>query len=234
MVENSLKEVENNSPLSAEYVSFLNESFHRLHPEERIREIFNIFKKEDILVTTSFGSSSVLLLSMLSKVQPDHPVFFIDTGFHFDETYEYQQLVEERFGLNLKVIRPDESKHQFTKNNKTWIANPDLCCLINKVDPLEKVKQDHKIWISGLMAYQNANRADMKIFETKNNLVKFHPFLDLEKEDVSLYKFIYQLPENRLTHKGYSSIGCTHCTKQGSGREGRWAGTNKTECGIHG
>ncbi|QCK15990.1 phosphoadenylyl-sulfate reductase [Mangrovivirga cuniculi] len=235
MVKNSIANNFNPEayPDRQDYLDYLHRKYNDFQPEDRLKEFFNLFEEKDILLTTSFGSSSIVLLSMVSKIKPALPVYFIDTGYHFEETYEYKELIKDQLGLNLIEIHPEETKHQFTRKNKTWIANHDLCCMVNKVDPLEKIKRNHKVWISGLMAHQNANRSGLRIFEKSKGILKFHPLLDMTREDISLYKFIYQLPENRLIHKGYSSIGCIHCTKKGNGREGRWAGTDKTECGIH-
>lgn len=201
--------------------------------EERVRWIFEHYADEDILMTSSFGSSSALLLHLIHKISPDHPIYFLETGYHFEETISYKNLLQKQLGLNVKTIKAAENKHDFTQQNETYRYNQDLCCYINKVEPMAKLRESHKIWLSGLFKYQNENRKQLSFFDQKTDILKSYPLLDMTPGEVHSYFFIHQLPSHQLVAKGYSSIGCTHCTVKGSGREGRWAGNNKMECGIH-
>lgn len=210
-----------------------NKEFKLMSPWERLQVLFEKVEAKDVLLTSSFGSTSAVLLHMLSKVRPGFPVHFIDTGYHFEETLDYRKLLTEQLGLTLIDVRAEERKHRFTKENETWRLNQDLCCFINKVSPVEELKSRHRIWISGLLRYQNANRQKMELFEQRQGIIKFHPVIDMLPEDVSLYRKLYELPEHPLLGRGYDSIGCTHCTVKGSGRSGRWADSAKTECGLH-
>ena len=210
----------------------LNTKYESLHPKQRLEKLFEDFDQEKILVTTSLGSTSVILLHLLSEVKPGHPVYFIDTSYHFKETLEYKNLIKDRFELNIIDLKADDKKNRFTRENKTWKYNHELCCFINKIDPLEKIKPNYDIWVSGLLAFQNLNRNDLNIFE-QNGLMKFHPIIDMSKQDVALQIQLYDLPIHSLVHKGYDSIGCTHCTNTGQGRVGRWMDFAKTECGLH-
>jgi phosphoadenosine phosphosulfate reductase len=101
------------------------------------------------------------------------------------------------------------------------------------VDPVNHLKDGKAIWISGLLAFQNANRSNIKIFEEKSDITKFHPIIDMTPEEVNLYMTIFDLPLHQLVAQGYHSIGCSHCTHKGSGRAGRWINSAKTECGLH-
>ncbi|MDN5204514.1 phosphoadenylyl-sulfate reductase [Fulvivirgaceae bacterium BMA10] len=213
--------------------NLISDHYKTLSPKERLEELFNEYDPEKILMTSSFGSTSVILLHLISQVRPNHPVYFIDTGYLFEETVAYKDLLAEKFNLNIQTLKALDNRHRFTKENQSWKYNKDLCCFINKVDPVDQIKSNYDIWISGLLGFQNVNRQNLRIFEPKEDIVKFHPIIDLSKEDVSLYTHIYDLPTNPLVFKGYDSIGCTHCTHKGQGREGRWIDSNKTECGLH-
>ena len=218
---------------SIDEINSLNQKFASLGPVERLKALFDHVDEQDVLVTSSFGSTSVILLHMLSKARPGFPIHFIDTGYHFEETLAYRKLLEEQFNLRIIDVKAEERKHRFTRDNETWRYNQDLCCFINKVSPVDELKARHKVWISGLLRFQNANRQKMQIFEEKKNIVKFHPIIDMTAEEVSLYTQIYDLPLHPLVHLGYDSIGCTHCTAKGNGRSGRWFNSTKTECGLH-
>lgn len=210
-----------------------NETFKSLSFEERIAALFEQNAAKDILVTSSFGATSSILLYMINKVKPGHPIHFLDTSFHFKETLHYKKQLTEQLGLNIINVKAQQNKNRFTNENETWKYNQDLCCFINKVEPLNQLKNSFKIWISGLMAYQNANRQNINIFESKPDQIKFHPLIDMTSSEASLYQLIHGLPAHPLLNKGYDSIGCSHCTKKGTARSGRWADNPKTECGIH-
>ncbi len=207
--------------------------YESLSPWERIERLFSEFEDDEILITSSFGSSSSLLLHMVSRIKPQHPIYFIDTSYSFPETLTYKKIFTEKYDLNVIDIHAKENRQRFTQQNESWKLNQDLCCFINKVEPLNTLKKDHSVWISGLLGYQNANRQGMNIFEPKSSILKFHPLIDMKENEAELYRLIYELPSHPLTNKGYGSIGCTHCTKKGDGRKGRWAETSKSECGLH-
>ena len=107
------------------------------------------------------------------------------------------------------------------------------CCSINKVEPLEEIKQDYDIWASGLMSWQTEHRSSLDIFEERNGIIKFYPLIDVSKEQRDNYIREHRLPFHPLVAKGYASIGCAHCTVPGDDRSGRWNNSPKTECGLH-
>ena len=215
-------------------IESLNSRFDPLRPEERLKELFELFGDQDILITSSFGTTAVILLHMLSRVRPDIPVYFLDTGYHFKETLEYKNQLAEQLNLKFIDVGAAENRHRFSIENQTWKTNQDLCCFINKVYPIDQLKQQFKVWVSGILRFQNANRQNMNIWERKHDdILKFHPIIDMSQEEVMLYMQIWDLPTHPLVNEGYDSIGCFHCTTKGNGRSGRWKDSAKTECGLH-
>ena len=217
-----------------DYIYRLNEKYAKLSLENRIRESYKDFSKEDILITSSFASNSSFLLHLYSNNAPVKPrVYFIDTFYHFDETLEYKNYLSKKYNLEVYNIIPDFEKHFYTRDHKLWQSEPDKCCFINKVEPLDKIKSNFKIWASGLMRFQNYNRRYLNIFEFKNGILRFYPIIDVSLEEKNNYIKTHKLDTNPLVNKGYNSIGCSHCTKKGTHRDGRWVGLAKTECGLH-
>ena len=134
------------------------------------------------MITSSFAASSAMLLKLFSDVNNKQLIYFIDTGYHFKETLIYKEYLTKLYGLNVKHIKAEETKHNNTKVNKTWISNPDSCCNINKVEPLNQIKSKYKIWVSGLMKWQSNNRSSLNFFEERNGIIKFYPLLDVSNE----------------------------------------------------
>lgn len=216
-----------------EEVTLLNEKYRTLSPEQRVARLYQDFFREEIMLTSSFAATSALLLKLFSDVNKEQKVFFIDTGFHFEETLVYKDYLIKLYGLDVIDVRADAWKHEFTVKDKTWTKDPDYCCSINKVEPLNELKAKFNIWVSGLMAWQSDHRATLDIFEERNGILKFYPLLDVTREERDAFIQDHHLPFHPLISKGYYSIGCTHCTSPGKGREGRWNNNPKTECGLH-
>ena len=211
----------------------LNNVYSKLSLNQRISRLYEDFSIDDIMLTSSFAASSAMLLKLFSDVNKNQLIYFIDTRYHFNETLIYKEYLTKLYGLNVKDVKADKIKHNETKINKTWIENPNSCCDINKVNPLEKLKSNYKIWVSGLMKWQSDNRSTLNFFEQRNGIVKFYPLLDVSQEERSLFIKEHHLPFHPLISKGYFSIGCEQCTQPGEGREGRWNNNPKTECGLH-
>ena len=214
-------------------LSSLNRKFEPLSIPERIEALYQYIEEKEVLVTSSFGTTSAFLLHQISQIRPTQPIHFINTRYLFAETVGYKDQLAEEFGLTVVEIQPHAGSHELTLEEQTWSTDPNLCCTVNKVLPLEEVKSRHTVWMSGLMGHQNAYRKGLKIFEESNGMIKFSPLLDFPKAEVQAYFEQHNLPRHPLESQGYGSIGCTHCTKKGKGREGRWMGSQKTECGIH-
>lgn len=192
-----------------------------------------------IAVVSSFGADSAVLLHFVSKVDPDTPVLFIDTGRHFPETLDYRDLLIARLGLeDVRNIRPsaeEAGRLDPDLNRAAW--DPDGCCAFRKVAPLERALQDFSAWISGRKRFQAATRVDLPVFEADGAHIKINPLAGMSAADLSAYIERHKLPPHPLVAQGYSSIGCAPCTspvREGEdARAGRWRGLAKTECGIH-
>jgi phosphoadenosine phosphosulfate reductase len=209
----------------------LNKTYSALTPVERVRQLYKDFDK--VLLTSSFGTTSAVLLNIFSEVNKNQDVFFLDTTYHFAETLEYKDVLAKQLGLIVHTVKPEEWKNNFTNADQTWSKDPDLCCSINKVEPLDKIKEGFQVWVSGLMQSQNSYRKQMNIFEEKSGILKFYPIIDLSEEEAKKYIAQHSLPEHPLLKHGFNSVGCIHCTVKGRGREGRWVNRSKTECGLH-
>ncbi|PKM23225.1 MAG: phosphoadenylyl-sulfate reductase [Gammaproteobacteria bacterium HGW-Gammaproteobacteria-14] len=223
----------NSAGLTEEAIARLNHEYRPLGFEERIRRLYQDFEVGNVLVTSSFAATSAYFLHIISSLRPDQPIHFINTGFHFPETLKYRDYLSELFGLTVLDVNPDDHHHQYSLNENLWNTDPDLCCSVNKVEPLEAVKLDFEVWVSSLMGWQTDHRAGLDIFEERRGIIKFNPMIDVTREQRDAYIAEHQLPFHPLVAEGYSSIGCSHCTVKGDGRSGRWQGKPKTECGLH-
>ncbi|MDB2364173.1 phosphoadenylyl-sulfate reductase [Flavobacteriales bacterium] len=224
---------ENKSIFTAEEIAELNKKHKGLTPIERIKLLYEDFGTDEIMLTSSFAATSAFLLKLFTEVKQEQKVFFIDTGYHFEETLIYKDYLSKLYNLNVVEVRAEDWKHEFTQKDRTWEKDPDYCCQINKVEPLESIKKDFKVWVSGLMKWQSDHRSSLDVFEERNGMLKFYPLLDVTREEREEFIKEHHLPFHPLISKGYYSIGCSHCTKPGKGREGRWNNSPKTECGLH-
>jgi phosphoadenosine phosphosulfate reductase len=223
----------NSAGLGQERIRALCEAYAPLGFEDRLRRLYTDFPPDKVLITSSFAATSAYFLHIVSRIRPEQAIHFIDTGFHFKETVEYRKYLIELFGLKVADVRAEDWKHEFTEQEKTYLKDPDFCCSINKIEPLEAIKPNFEVWVSSLMRWQTEHRSNLDIFEIRRGIVKFNPMIDVTKEERDAYIREHKLPFHPLVAKGYASIGCTHCTVAGDGRSGRWAGKPKTECGLH-
>ncbi|WP_353777845.1 phosphoadenylyl-sulfate reductase [Winogradskyella sp. 3972H.M.0a.05] len=218
---------------SEEDIKLLNKKYKPLSARERIAELYKDFDVKEVMLTSSFAATSAFFLKLFAEVNNKQEVFFIDTGYHFPETLDYLKELTDLYGLNVKSIRALKEEHEFTTRDKTWTKNPDFCCSINKVKPLDTIKNEYSVWASGLMKWQSDHRATLDIFEMRGEILKFYPLLDITKAQRDAYIAEHKLPFHPLVAKGYHSIGCSHCTIPGEDRTGRWNNNPKTECGLH-
>lgn len=209
--------------------------------EERIRERLDAYAEAGLsmFVSSSFQTHSLPLLHMIGRFQPDIPVYFLNTGFHFPETMAFRHQVAEQFGLTvIDVSSPVTKIGQRDAQGRFFFVNdPDHCCYLNKVLPMEPVIARHDIWINGVRRDQTKFRASLQEEEIMaEGKRRYHPMLDWTSKMIWTYRQAHQLPEHPLDAKGYLSIGCMPCTRayaEGQdGRGGRWAGQAKEECGI--
>lgn len=228
-----MSEIAEKRILTSDEVEALNKKYKSLSLTERINELYDDFDQAEIMLTSSFAATSAFLLKLFSEVNRTQKVYFIDTGYHFEETLKYKEELTKIYGLDVRSVSALKEEHNFTTMDQTWKKNPDFCCSINKVKPLEILKKQYTVWVSGLMKWQSDHRATLDIFETRNDILKFYPLLNVTREERDAYIEMHQLPFHPLVSKGYNSIGCTHCTVPGEDRSGRWNNSPKTECGLH-
>ena len=206
--------------LSAEEVVDL--AVDRLHPR--------------LALACSFQKEEAVLLDMLLTREPSARVFALDTHVLFPETYAVWREIEKRYGIEVEVFEgPSLGRQAAVHGDALWERNPALCCSIRKVAPLTRALAGLDGWITGVRRDQSPTRADTpKLgWDDRHELWKASPLADWTDEDVWSYVHERGLPYNPLHERGYASIGCTHCTQPGTGREGRWSGLEKTECGLH-
>jgi phosphoadenosine phosphosulfate reductase len=190
-----------------------------------------------LAVACSFQKEASVVLDLLLKIAPDAHVFTLDTHVLFPETYATWREVEKRYGITIEVHQgPSLARQASLHGDRLWEREPDACCDLRKVQPLEQALAGVDAWISGVRREQGAARAKTPklAWDARHERWKANPLADWSESDVWRYITEHDLPYNPLHDQGYASIGCTHCTRPGAGREGRWAGTGKTECGLHG
>ena len=193
-----------------------------------------------IAVSSSFQTQSVPLLHMVSRIDPEMLIFFLDTGFHFWETLIFREQLQRELGLRIQNLYVDRQWKNFLDRfgRNLYDQDPDLCCYLRKVQPMQKAMTTVRAWISGIRRDQTANRRSARILELeRDGLVKINPLLNWTREDVRAYMKEHDLPAHPLLEKGYRSIGCKPCTRavaqDEDERAGRWSGKGKTECGLH-
>jgi phosphoadenosine phosphosulfate reductase len=194
--------------------------------EEILRWAFDRFQL-DVVLASSMQDS--VLIDLAWKVEPRVEVFFLDTGFHFYETLSTAQAVRKRYNLNLVMLDPVDEPAVWSEEGYK------ACCAARKVAPMNNYLKDKKAWMSGLRRSESETRAHAKAVEwdASRGLVKINPIVEWTDKQVDRYIKDNDLIVNPLRLEGYDSIGCVPCTIPGNGREGRWAGTLRVECGIH-
>jgi phosphoadenosine phosphosulfate reductase len=226
---------------SAEEIERLSNEFETASPQEIIAWAVKHFCPA-LAASSSFQTQSVPLLHMISQIHPEMRIFFLDTGMHFWETLIFREQLERELSLNIVDLYPDSRWSVFLRQYGKTLPqeDPDLCCYIRKVQPMQKAMSEFGIraWISGIRRDQTKTRARAKILEFKRDgLLKIAPMLNWTKADVMAYAEAHALPRHPLPLERYPSVGCKPCTRPvnpgESDRAGRWAGQGKTECGLH-
>ena len=207
--------------------------------QEVLRSVVGTDFTGRIGLVSSFGTDSAVLLHMISKIDPYVPVIFLDTVKHFPETLAYRDELVAQLGLcNIQTVTPrpaavnaDDPMGDLHKRN------PDLCCHVRKTLPMLAALRSLSAWITGRKRGQAATRSDMELFETQDRWIKVNPLIEWSTADVANYMADHDLPEHPLKEQGYLSVGCAPCTRAVAPgedpRAGRWADSDKTECGIH-
>jgi len=192
-----------------------------------------------IAVISAFAAESVVLLHQVAQVDPSTPVLFLNTHKLFGETMRYRDRVQETLGLtDIRSVgpHPDDRRAQDPEGT-LWSRNPDACCHFRKVVPLRRAVAGFDAVVTGRKRFQTSERAGLEKVEFAEGRVRFNPLVDWSLADLMAYMDEHKLPKHPLINDGYPSIGCIPCTRRvaaGEGyRDGRWAGWEKDECGIH-
>jgi phosphoadenosine phosphosulfate reductase len=214
------------SVLSAADVDAANASLERATPTEIVEWAHRRFGAR-LVLTASFADTT--LIDLATAVAPDVEVIFLDTGFHFPETLNTVRRAMERYALNLTVLRPDPSAAD------VWAAGSEACCEARKVAPLEQYLPGRAdAWLSGLRRADSPARETAPIVSIdRRGLAKINPMANMSDAEYAAYQATHDVLVNTLAYDGYASIGCWPCTEPASDRSGRWAGTGKSECGLH-
>lgn len=189
-----------------------------------------------LAVTSSFGAESAVLLDLVAGVDPSLPVIFLDTGELFDETLAYRDQLVEALGLsNVLVMRPTEEDRKAAED--LWRSDADRCCELRKVRPLARAVKNYDALIDGRKRAHGFERETLPTVQEAGGVVKISPLANWSEQQIEEHFQARNLPRHPLVAQGYRSIGCWPCTrptKPGEpARAGRWAGSAKTECGIH-
>lgn len=226
---------------NAEALEEVNRRLEGERPEDILAWALQQFSGKITLACSFGGVSGMALLDMTVKQNPAVPVFYADTDFLFPETYALRDQVAEKYGIEPKAYKsaltPLEQAVQY--GEALWSRDPNLCCDLRKVEPTSRALDGFDAWITGIRRDQASTRKQVAIVEwdAKFGLIKVNPLAAWDEAQTRAYLAQHDVPYNLLNDQGYPSLGCTHCTRavaEGEDpRAGRWAGFDKTECGIH-
>jgi phosphoadenosine phosphosulfate reductase len=197
-------------------------------------------------IGTSFQGAGLVMMHLAKTARVSFPIFTLDTGLLFPETLELKKKLEDFYGWEIESINPDQTLAEQADSHgpALWSRDPDLCCTMRKVLPLQSKLRDLDCWLTGLRRQQTSERSKIGVIELyarndaeSSDMIKLNPMANWSREAVWDYIRQHQIPFNPLHTQGYHSIGCMTCTrKTGEGedeRAGRWTGFKKLECGIH-
>lgn len=203
---------------------------------------YETYDNEKIIYASSFGAEAIVLIDLIQEIKPDAHIVFLDTELHFPETYEVIDKIEKRFPqLQIERKKPALTIEQqgAEYGSALWKRDPNLCCQIRKVIPMQEALSTKDAWISGLRRDQSPTRANTQFInkDEKFKNIKICPLIHWTWEEVWEHIRKRDLPYNKLHDRQYPSIGCIPCTNpvsgEGDSRAGRWSGFSKTECGLH-
>jgi phosphoadenosine phosphosulfate reductase len=224
---------------SQQDIAALSQAFETRTPQEIIRWATDTFAPE-IALSTSFQTQSMPLLHMVTRIMPDVRILFLDTGYHFWDTLTFRERLEHEWHLNVVDVYRDSRWDSFVRDHIRTLPlqDPNLCCYLHKVQPMQKALAGLRAWITGIRRDQTAERAHAHVLELQaDGLVKINPLLNWTRLDIQRYRKEHGLPAHPLYERGYRSVGCAPCTSavgaDDDDRAGRWAGRGKTECGLH-
>lgn len=210
-------------------------------PQEIIAWALQTYAPRLTLACSFGGPSGMALLDMIMRLDSSVPVFYLDTGLLFPETYALVEEASRRYGITPLAVRPSITVAQQAERHgdELWARDPDRCCELRKVTPQREALSAFDAWVTGLRRDQSPTRAATPVvrWDAKFGLAKISPLVNWSERQVWQYLSANKVPYNALHAGGYPSIGCTHCTRpivEGEdSRAGRWSGFAKTECGLH-
>ncbi|MEM9383170.1 MAG: phosphoadenylyl-sulfate reductase [Planctomycetota bacterium] len=195
---------------------------------------------DDVVLASALGDASLVVLDVAHELGLDLPVVFLDTGLHFPETLQHLARVERHFGITIDRVEPPRTVQEQERDEGAalWQRDPDRCCALRKVGPLDAALEGRRAWISGLLRSGRGPRAETSEIEwdVARRMVKINPLASWTRTDVVARLVERGVPRNPLRDQGYASVGCAPCTHPASTddeRSGRWVGFAKTECGLH-
>jgi phosphoadenosine phosphosulfate reductase len=215
-------------------------------PEDLAAWSLKRFASRRLAITTAFGMEGCALIDMYGRHAVPLTVIYLDTMFFFPETYALRDKLVKRYPhleFCNRGTRMTPQEQAVRHGEALWKRDPDLCCRIRKVDPMKAALEGVDVWVSGIQRSQSPTRASARVLEWdwKYQVLKFSPLAGTDRRWIWEYVKENGVPYNELHEKGYPTVGCTHCTKPVEGsrlgeytRDGRWAGQDKTECGLHG
>jgi phosphoadenosine phosphosulfate reductase len=205
-----------------------------------VRETLQRFPGGAALACSYGAPSAMVLLDVVLRADRAVPVYYLDTGLLFAETYELIERTSRRYGIAPVAVRPALSvaAQAGAYGDALWAREPDRCCALRKVEPMRAFLRGYGAWFSGVRRADSAARREAKAFEPDGEgLTKVNPLFDWSDDDVARYVAEHDVPLNPLHAEGYPSLGCTPCTRAVAPgedpRAGRWSGFGKTECGLH-
>jgi phosphoadenosine phosphosulfate reductase len=212
-------------------------------PEEIVRWAIEKFG-DGLVIGSSFGRDGLVLIDLARRLRPEIPVLFLETGYHFAETLTLRDELRSDFGVNVVDVRPPRSvaEQDAQFGPRLYERDPDRCCAMRKVAPLQVALVGRSAWMSGVRRDQRGARSSTPVVEWQElpgggGVYKVNPLVGVSRPEVERYIAEHELPVNPLWARGFPSVGCAPCTEAvGPGeaeRSGRWKGRGKTECGIH-
>ncbi|GAF10279.1 phosphoadenylyl-sulfate reductase [Paenibacillus pini JCM 16418] len=222
-----------------EWIRIKAEEFEDATAEEVVKLAVDTFP--NITFACSFGAEDVVLVDILQKIRPSADIFYLDTDFHFKETYDTRDQMAAKYGIEFVRVSPKLTPLEQVEahGEALWTVDANQCCNIRKVEPLTRILSQYDAWITGIRRDQAPTRANAKKveYDAKFGLVKFNPLASWTSEDVWNYIRQNNVLYNPLHDKNYPSVGCEYCTRPvmpgEDPRAGRWSGNDKTECGLH-
>jgi phosphoadenosine phosphosulfate reductase len=227
------------SDLGESEIARLQRRYGQLAAEPLLRAMLENEFPGRIAVVSSFGAESALILALVAAIDPATPVIFLDTGKHFSETLSYRDRLAAHLGLtDVRSVQPAAADVAAADaDGRLWDRNADACCHLRKVVPLDRALAGFDAWITGRKRFQSGQRADLDTIEAVDSRIKINPLATWPLARVAAEFRARGLPRHPLLAQGYPSIGCAPCTTRvtddAPARAGRWAGAEKTECGIH-